>query len=177
MRRIVMGHNGSGRATVLADGIVDPITVAMLPGVQVHRMWELDEAPTLPVDSPPGPPTGTFFPGNGGIRFGFITIPPGLSYEMPADLPAEAVEAALAEAEAELPGMAATFDPDRPGVHTTRTVDYVVAISGTGRMRTDDDVDVVLGPGDCLIQNGTAHAWFNDGDVPLVLAYTLYGAR
>ncbi|SFB40784.1 Cupin domain-containing protein [Amycolatopsis marina] len=177
MRRVVMGHNEAGKAEVLADENVEPITVAMLPGVELHRVWELDEHPSLPVTKAQSAQAGTYFPGPDGVRFGFVTIPPGLSYEPPADVPAELLEAAAAEAEAKLPGMAATFDQDRPGVHTTHTVDYIVVVSGEGRMQTDDGVEVRLRAGECLIQNGTPHAWFNDGDQPFVVAYTICGAR
>lgn len=177
MRRVVMGHNESGKAEVISDENVDPITVAMLPGVEVHRMWELDEMPSLPVTRLQDAPSGTFFPGTGGLRFGYVTIPPGLTYEPPPGLPAEVLEAAAAEAEAKLPGMAAAFEQDRPGMHTTHTVDYVVAVSGEGRMQTDDGVEVRLRAGDCLIQNGTPHAWFNDTDEPFVICFALCGAR
>lgn len=174
MRRVVMGSNSEGKSVVLADDAVEPTEVALLPGFEVHRVWELEETPELPVTKPNGAVSGQFFPGPGGVRFGALTIPPHASYIPPEGTD---LEAAGAEAEAKLPGMGATFDPVRPGMHTTATVDYIVVVSGAGRMRTDDDVDIHLSAGDCLIQNGTAHAWFNDTDEPLVLGYTLCGAR
>lgn len=177
MRRVVTGHNASGEVEVLSDEDVPAITVAMLPGVEVHRMWELDHLPELPVAAGQGPPNGSFFPGPGGLRFGYITIPPGLSYDLPADITPEALEAAGREAEEKLPGMAATFDPDRPGMHATETVDYIVALAGEGRMEGHDGIEIRLRAGDCLIQNGAPHAWFNDGTEPFVLCYTLCGAR
>jgi mannose-6-phosphate isomerase-like protein (cupin superfamily) len=177
MRRIVMGHNESGKTRVLSDENIDPITIALMPGAQVHRMWELDEPPTLPVTAAQGPADGMFFPGPGGLRFGFISIPPGLSYEPPADLPVEAMVAAIAEADEKLPGMMATFDETIPGIHTTHTVDFVVVLSGEGHLRTDDGIDVPLHPGDCVIQNGSAHGWFNDGTQPFVFCYSLSGAH
>ena len=177
MRRIVMGHDAAGEARVLSDTDVAPVTVAMLPGAEIHRMWELDDVPKLPpVDLGEGV-QHTFFPPTAGVRFGFLTFPPGLSYVPPAGTPPEALAAAAAEAEEKLPGMAATFDPERPGTHTTRTVDYIVALSGEGLMTVHDDLEVRLRAGDCLIQNGTPHGWFNDSDAPFVVAYTLVGAR
>lgn len=172
-----MGHSASGEPMVLSDEAVPPVTVAMLPGVEIHRVWELDDTPKLPVTEPNAGEQHTFFPPAAGVRFGLLTIPPGLSYVPPAGTPVEAVEAAVAEAEEKLPGMAATFDPDRPGIHTTHTVDYIVALSGTGLMRMRDGVEVRVGAGDCLIQNGTPHGWFNDSTEPFVVAYTLVGAR
>lgn len=174
MRRVVMGSDAEGQSVVLADEKTEPTTVAVLPGFEVYRVWELDDTATLPVTKPDGATSGGFFPGPRGVRFGFLTVPPHTSY-----IPPEGTDmaAAAAEAEAKLPGMAATFDPERPGMHTTSTVDYIVVVSGQARMHTDNDVEVILNAGDCLIQNGTAHAWFNDTDEPLVLAYTLCGAR
>ncbi|MFI6363148.1 cupin domain-containing protein [Nocardia sp. NPDC050630] len=175
MRRVVMGHNDSGETQVLSDTDIDPITIALLPGATVHRMWELDKAPVLPVTTTQAAPTGTYFPGPGGLRFGCISIPPGLSYEPPADVSASDMEAVIAEADAKLPGMMATFDATRPGMHTTPTVDFVVVLSGEGRLRTDNGIDVALRAGDCVIQNGSAHGWFNDGTEPFVFWYTLCG--
>ncbi|MEV6426582.1 cupin domain-containing protein [Nocardia sp. NPDC051463] len=176
MRRIVIGHNDSGKTQVLSDANIDPITIALLPGAKVHRMWELDDLPTLPVTNVQAAANGTYFPGPGGLRFGLISIPPGLSYAPPSDVSAEAMAAAVAEADAKLPGMLATFDEAQEGIHTTQTVDFVIVLSGEGRLRTDDGVDLPLRPGDCLIQNGSAHGWFNDGPEPFVFCYTLCGA-
>lgn len=176
VRRIVLGHDANGEATVLGDETVPPVTVAMLPGVEIYRAWELDDTPKLPVTDLSAGAQHTFFPPTAGVRFGLLTIPPGLSYVPPAGTPAEVLTAAAAEAEEKLPGMAATFNPDRPGIHTTHTVDYIVALSGTGLMRVRDGVEVRVRAGDCLIQNGTPHGWFNDSTEPFVVAYTLVGA-
>ena len=83
--------------------------------------------------------------------------------------------ALLAEAEAKLPGMMATFDPAAPGMHSTPTVDFIVVLSGEGRLRLGDGVDISVRAGDCVIQHGTPHGWFNDGAVPFVFCYSLYG--
>ena len=175
IRRVVMGHDPAGRSAVLADEAVEPVTLGLFPpGTAIHRVWELDGPPTLPVrDLPPSPVGTPFFPGPGGIRFGFLTVPPGMTYEPPAGAD---LEGGLAEMEQKMPGLATSFDPARPGMHTTATADFIVAVSGEGRMETDDGVEVRLSAGDCLIQNGTAHAWFNDGPEPFVVAFALFGA-
>ena len=53
------------------------------------------------------------------------------------------------------------FNDDDWGMHTTDTVDYDVILSGELWMELDDGVEVHLKPGDCVIQNGTRHAWQN----------------
>lgn len=173
IRRVVMGNDARGKTTVLDDSSVEPTTVTLLPGAEIHRVWELDSV-SVPVSNPSaGDPTTTFFPEHGGVRFGFLTVPPGITYipDPDADL-----EAAATEMEQKLPGAAVTFSfPDQPGAHVTQTVDYIVVLSGEALMRVDD-TEVRLGQGDCLIQNGTPHAWFNDGSEPLVMAFALCGA-
>lgn len=172
-RRVVMGTSADGNTVVLSDGPIAPVTASLLPGVEIYRVWELDK-PSIPVTTAEeGDRKPTFFPMPGGIRFGFLTIPPGIDYipEPGADL-----TAAAAEMEEKLPGAAATFSTERPGEHTTQTVDYIVVLSGTGLMRAPG-VEVRLNKGDCLIQNATPHGWFNDGDEQLVLGYTLAGTE
>ncbi|MFF5986455.1 cupin domain-containing protein [Prauserella flavalba] len=173
VRRVVMGDDGNGTTTVLEDGTVEPTTATLLPGVEIHRVWELDSVSVPVTDPSAGAPKSTFFPAEPGVRFGFLTVPPGITYvpEPGADL-----AAAAAEMEERLPGAAATFAfPDKPGAHVTQTVDYIVVLSGEGVLRFDD-VEVRLSQGDCLIQNGNPHAWFNEGTEPFVLAFALCGA-
>ncbi len=175
MRRIVVGDDGSGQGRVLADDRVEPLTLALLPGAGIHRMWELDELPVLPVGHLPENTGTSYFPGPGGVRFGFISVPPGLSYEPDPDLSEEAMAEVVAEAEEKLPGMMAAFDPEHPGAHATDSIDFVVVLSGQGRMRLGDGEDVLLRPGDSVVQYGAPHAWFNDGTEPFVFCYTLCG--
>lgn len=172
-RRIVMGTSADGNAAVLSDGPIEPVTASLLPGVEIYRVWELDKPSTPVTTAADGAPESTFFPAPGGIRFGFLSIPSGIDY-IPA--PDADLTAAAAEMEEKLPGAAATFSTERPGEHTTQTVDYIIVLSGSGLMRAPG-VEVRLSRGDCLIQNGTPHAWFNDGDEPFVLGYTLTGAE
>ncbi|WP_227979619.1 cupin domain-containing protein [Nocardia spumae] len=175
MRRIVVGDDGTGQGRVLADDSVDPLTLALLPGAEIHRMWELDALPALPVDRMPADGGTSYFPTAGGVRFGFISVPPGLSYEPDPGLSEEAMATVVAEAEEKLPGMMAAFDPEHPGVHATESIDFVVVLRGEGRMRLGNGVDVALRPGDSVVQHGTPHAWFNDGTEPFVFCYTLCG--
>jgi mannose-6-phosphate isomerase-like protein (cupin superfamily) len=173
VRRVVMGTGPTGRTAVLDDGPVEPTTAALLPGVEIVRVWETDDAALPVTDAAAGGHQATFFPPHPGVRFGFLSVPAGITY-----VPDEAVDLASAGAEIEqkLPGAAATFTfPDQPGAHVTRTVDYIVVVSGAGTMRFDD-VEVHLSQGDCLVQNGTPHAWHNDGTEPFVLAFALCGA-
>jgi uncharacterized cupin superfamily protein len=48
-------------------------------------------------------------------------------------------------------------------MHRTRTLDYVVMIEGELVLILDDS-EVVLHPGDVVVQRGTNHAWENRSD-------------
>ena len=50
------------------------------------------------------------------------------------------------------------------GMHATETIDYAVVISGEAWMELDGGETVHLQAGDCLVQSGTAHNWYNKGD-------------
>jgi len=172
IRRVVTGHDADGKAVFASDEVVEPITVPILPGSEFFRLWGADETPRFPDDgSPPSNPQ--YFPDVGGFRFGLFTVPPD-SITMPADLD---IEAALAQLEERLPGLAAHLEPDQPGMHTTATIDYEFVASGRVVLELDDGVTKELGPGDTVVQNGTRHAWRNPFDEPCTLVVVLVGAH
>ena len=173
VRRVVTGHDADGKAVFVSDELVPPVTLALVPGNEFHRLWGGDEAPSFPDDGVK-PDAPRYFPGVGGFRFGFFTIPPDGGAGAPPDLD---VVAALAEFEEKLPGLAEHLEPDEPGMHTTATIDYGVVLSGEAILELDDGAKEVLRPGDAYIQNGTRHRWSNTGDVPAVIAIAIVGAH
>ena len=172
VRRVVTGHDDRAKAVFVSDEQVPPVTVALAPGTEFHRLWGADGAPTFPDDGV-SPAQPTYFPPVGGFRFGFFTLPPK-GTEPPADLD---VAAAVAEADEKVPGLLAHMEPDNPGMHTTDTVDFEVVMSGEVVLELDDGVKTVLRPGDTVVQNGTRHRWSNPGAEPAVLAVFLVGAH
>jgi mannose-6-phosphate isomerase-like protein (cupin superfamily) len=172
VRRVVTGHDRNGKAMFASDQEVDPVTPALLPGTEFHRLWGADQAPAFPDD---GGPTAqpSYFPPLGGYRFGLVTTPPALG-SAPADLD---LQAALAEMEEKLPGVLAYLEPDNPGMHTTDTIDFEVVLSGELVLELDDGVEKVLRPGDTVVQNGTRHRWSNRGTEPAVMAVFMVGAH
>ena len=153
--------------------MVAPVTLALLPGNEFHRLWGADSTVTFPDDGSP-PDAERYFPPVGGFRFGFFTIPPDAGAGAPADLD---FEAALAEFEEKLPGLGEHLELENPGMHTTATIDYGVVLSGEAVLELDDGATVSLERGDSYIQNGTRHRWSNKGDVPAVIAIALIGAN
>ena len=172
VRRVVTGHSADGTSVLVADDLVDPITVAMMPGTEFHRIWGSDEVVSLPVGGRVDLPVG-YFPPPSGFRVMFHTFapagsspPPGLDREQ-----------GLAELEAALPGVVGVREPDAPGMHTSDTVDVGVVISGEVWLELDHGAEVRLRSGDVYVQNGTRHAWHNRSDQPCVMVIALLGAR
>ena len=173
IRLVVTGHRGDGKAVFVSDELVPPVTLALLPGNEFHRLWGADTKSTFPDDGS-RPSSERYFPPIDGFRFGFFNIPPDGGAGAPPDLD---IDVAIAEFEEKLPGLAEYLETDHPGMHTTATIDYGIVISGEAILELDDREKVTLRPGDTYIQNGTRHRWSNKGDVPAVIAVTLLGAH
>lgn len=56
--------------------------------------------------------------------------------------------------------------------HRTRTIDYAIVLDGEIDMLLDD-TEVHLKAGDVLVQQGTNHAWVNNGAKPCRIAFIL----
>ncbi len=173
VRRVVTGHDADGKAVFVSDEAVAPVVPELLPGNEFHRLWGGDGTPHFPDDGT-RPDAGAYFPPVGGFRFGLFSIPPDGGAGAPADLD---FEAAMAEFEEKLPGLAGHMEPDAPGMHTTATIDFEVVLSGVVDLELDDGVRVTLGVGDTVVQNGTRHRWSNPGTEPAVLAVFICGAQ
>jgi len=171
-RCVVTAQTADGKAIFASDERVDPITVGLIPGGEFHAVWGADQPVQLPVDGS-RPTAPSWFPAPGGFRFAFVTIP---GTDAPAPGPDFDLMAALHELEQRLPGMAQTLEPDNPGMHTTDTVDYGVILSGSVVLELDDGAERELHAGDCIIQNGTRHAWRNRELEPCVMAVATVGA-
>ena len=126
VRRVVTGHDSSGKAIFVSDGEVEPVTAELLPGSEFHKLWGGDRAPQFPDDGA-APAQPTYFPPVGGFRFGMFSLPPQSRAVGPQ--PTDTAAAAR-ELEAKLPGLAGYMEPDAPGMHTTDTIDFEVVLDG-----------------------------------------------
>ena len=173
VRLVVTGQDpATGKSVFVSDTAVPPITLSQVKGPEFHRLWGSDTPPRLPTDGT-RPAQAQYFPGPGGYRLGFFTLPPD-GQEIAADFDLTAMLAEVAE---KLPGMFDVNEPDNPGMHTTDTVDFEVVLSGEVWLELDDGAEVHLKPGDCVVQNGTRHAWHNKSKEPCTLFVALLGAE
>lgn len=171
MRRVVTGQTGDGTSVFVSDEEVEPVTLQLLPGWEFHRLWGADAPVALPTDGS-APAAPRYFPTVDGFRFAVFTLGPG-SERLADDID---MEAALAEFEERLPGMAEHLEPEEPGMHTTDTVDFDYVASGEVYLELDDGAEVHLRAGDCVVQNGTRHRWTNRSDAPCTIVVALVGA-
>ena len=171
VRRVVTGQTAEGKSVFVSDEEVAPITVGLLPGAEFHRIWGSDRTVQLPTGGT-APPAERYFPPTDGFRFGLFTLGPD-SVTLPDDLD---VGAALVELGRKLPGLAEAMEPANPGMHTTDTVDFDYVLAGEVWLELDDGAQVHLHAGDCVVQNGTRHAWRNRSSSPCVILVAIVGA-
>src|SRR5215469_15949455 len=147
VRKVVTGHDAKGRAVIARDEQIDGMPI---PGLgELAVLWSADEPATYP-NAGNNPAAPGIFPPVGGIRFVIATYSPEFDVVAP-----EAT----------------------PGMHRTNTTDFGVLLSGNIVVELDDGAQVMLSPGDVVVQNGTRHRWRVVGDVPATMAAFIMGAR
>jgi mannose-6-phosphate isomerase-like protein (cupin superfamily) len=163
VRRIVTGHTPGGKAVVASDTAVEPF--AFGDGGAYHVLWGADMPARFPDDGA-APEWTAPFPPVGGHRFLLMTIPPGSARES-----GDALAQSLADSLGDI------MEKDEPGMHKTATIDYEVVLSGKIGLELDGGAEVLLGPGDVVVQNGTRHRWHNRGSEPATMAVIVIGAH
>ena len=173
VRRVVTGHDASGKSVFASDEAVEPDRPLLMPSAEFYQLWGGDATPQFPDDGSM-PDWHSYFPPIGGFRFGLFTVPP---HTVAGDQDPSSVEDAIADTEAKLPGLLRYMDPSDPGMHATDTIDFEVVLEGTVVLELDDGAEVTLNPGDTVVQNGTRHRWKNPGDKPARFALFICGAN
>jgi mannose-6-phosphate isomerase-like protein (cupin superfamily) len=170
-RRVVTGVTSRGKSVFIHDGLPPRLTEPY-PGCEMFIVWSTDDVVQLPT---PGRDETvsieSFSPSLHGTRF-LVTRWPAGSKLLDDDLRPSPEEFAQ-----RMPGIAETVESEDPSMHTTDTIDYGVVISGEMWLELDDGAEVHLCAGDCVVQNGTRHAWRNRGKAPTVMAFVMVGAH
>ncbi|MGR8947413.1 MAG: cupin domain-containing protein [Gammaproteobacteria bacterium] len=154
IRRIVTGHDQNGRSIFVSDEKVAGTKIPSLPTTEIVHLWGADDTHHYPDDGAPQP-YEKFFAPVGGYRFLIFTVPPD------ADNTDTAAAGRADEMEAKFPGLAATFDPQVPGMHRSATIDLLYVMEGRCVSELDSGEKIELHAGDTFVQSGTMHAWRN----------------
>jgi len=163
IRRIVTAHDAAGRAVVAPNGPLPNVTrPSGQPGLAFHEVWSTNLSPA-PVGFGEKDPTDSYrdtAPPKNGTIIRFVDIPP--EGENGLDLDSDQTRALF-----EAVGLGENAKHTQPGrhplMHRTESVDYGVVIAGEIVLVLDEE-EVVLRPGDVVVQRGTIHAWANRSD-------------
>jgi mannose-6-phosphate isomerase-like protein (cupin superfamily) len=171
IRRVVTGKDESGKAVSVMDGISSNSFTNKDMGVTSTLMWATDSAPAdiSGNDDTAKRPRGVQ-PAPGGTIFSIVDFAPQKSLESSPEARRQLMRQMGLGPEGE-------FRPNHnvPGMHRTRTLDYVLVLSGEIDLVMDDS-EVHLKAGDVVVQRGTNHAWVNRGDQPCRIAAVAIGA-
>lgn len=172
-RRIVTGHDASGKSVIRADEKVAPVTFPTAPGFESYELWS--EKGQRYVQATSGAPNlPRYFPDEDEIMVRFCVFPPEEQAVQPVAMD---VAEAAADVERRYPGMLSHFSPDDPAMHRTDSVDFGFVVSGEVELELDGGQTVKLKPGSCVVQTGTWHAWRNRSGKPATMAFVLAGAK
>lgn len=172
VRRVVTGHDATGKAIILSDGTPpNVIRPAHQPGLAFHELWHTDASPA-PVTATESEPTDRYAetaPPPHGTIIRIVDIPPegqdGPGFDK------ETAEALFAQV-----GLAENAEHTIPGrhplMHRTESIDYGIVLEGQIVLLLDEE-EVVLERGDMVVQRGTIHAWTNRTDTITRMLFVL----
>jgi quercetin dioxygenase-like cupin family protein len=172
IRRLVTGHDASGKSIFLTDGTATrTLEVPAVPGLVVTDLWETTTAPADnsgdkdAVDRPVH-----LEPVSTGTICRVVEFPPDKSWQGKGDSVSKAAFEAMGA------GHAKDAHSSNPMMHKTASVDYAIVLEGE-IWAVMDDGERRMSAGDVLIQRGTNHAWSNRTDKPALVAFILVGAK
>lgn len=134
-RRIITGTK-NGKSCIEKDEIVTNVS-EHFPGLIISDIWQTSKTPASFEQEKPVENSAIPTVIRNGTYFRYVQIPPDehLGIEAPAGQP-------------------------HPLMHQTKSVDYIIILSGEIYLITDTD-ETLLQAGDIVIQPGTNHAWSN----------------
>jgi hypothetical protein len=151
VRRIVTGHDAHGRALIVSDE----------PCPHVHAIMDRTDFGWTELWS-------TAVPADNGTQLDPVSVQPVLQPE-PGTLAFRVVEFPPDKSPARA-------ERDRAHFHRTRSVDFAIVLSGE-IWGVFDRGEVLMRPGDTLIQRGTNHEWQNRSGHPARVAFVLIDAK
>src|ERR1700733_3036257 len=153
-RRVVTGFNEKGESIVAIDG--PPGAIMGAEGAGLGEVWITEGLADNSIKGDLAKGKVVLEPPAGGSICRFFALDP----EDPK-LSAKEIEERTAAGFKAMGGEHCRPDTERgPGMHTTRTVDYVILLEGEVTLILDKE-EVKLKPFDVVVQRGTNHAWEN----------------
>lgn len=174
-RRVVTAVAADGKAVVHSDGPAPrACAFTTVPGFTATLLWSTAAAPAVGRGAAPADctPEVGFVPAPGESRLMLVTFPPD-AVMLRADFDAAAFGAEFGRL---VPGLAETFEPEHPGMHTTDSIDYDVVLDGEITLELDDGRQVLLRQHEVAVQHGNRHAWRNRSERPATMLFVLLGA-
>ena len=168
-RRVITGHNAQGKSVVLFHD--EPPH----GGGPATEIWATEETPARNTGSRDASDRPVRLePPLGGSLFRYFQVAPESAT---AHLDKEAHAKLVRDMFTSIGAEGVLVDTSRhPEMHTTRTIDYIILLSGQVTLLLDEG-EVELEPFDVVVQRGTNHAWVNHGSEPALLAGILIDAE
>ncbi|HEY5857566.1 MAG TPA: cupin domain-containing protein [Aldersonia sp.] len=175
IRRVVTGVDGRGKSVFLSDGPAPHShDCAALPGQAQTCIWYTAAVPTtVPPEGEPTTARGRVVAPPGGDSFVIVRFAPD-SLTTTEDFDGQRLHAEFGEFASDI---AASSDPDNPGMHRTQSLDYGVILDGEVWLELDDGAQTRLTRSDTIVQIAARHAWHNKSDAPATAAFLLTGAE
>lgn len=175
VRRIVTGHDRSGRSIIVSDK-PSPFVMAIrgIPTFGVTDVWKTRGTPTDNTASPEpcGMPIELAPPANGSV-LRVVEFPPDRVWMQKADR--ESAFASMGSSGAAALARDASA-ARHPMMHRTKSLDYAIVLSGEIWALMDKG-ETKMTVGDILVQRGTNHAWANRSRKPCLVAFILVDAH
>lgn len=168
-RRVITGFDADGKASIISDAPIPVVlTSEKVPGYEIGEVCMIDGVPAHLSRINTEGREWQLEPPPGAVAWRVVVRPP--------ESGDNALEGLLDEVGAQDGRAEPDHEPGRGGMHTTATVDLLVILSGEVWLAVGDDEEVLLKPGDCILQGGVPHAWHNRSTEPCVMAGVMMGA-
>lgn len=166
VRRVVTTVDASDKAVVLYDGAAPNKAVRPASGNTMRLLWSTDACPA-PLRGPDD---------RGQAKIGTQPPPMGSAFRIidypPAPPDVDRLDASQRQREIGHDAPKRGLPPRHPFMHRTRSLDYVIILSGEIDMLLDES-EIHLKAGDVLIQQATNHAWVNRSTETCRIAFVL----
>lgn len=160
VRRIVTGENAEGRSYFVSDGPTP--NRSEKPGLPVAQVPWITGQGRAPGDEPAPAGHACGFHSKGGSLLRIVDFPPDAAYneaQLHAFLDANGVRDTAGK-------------PRHFWFHKTESLDYAIVLEGEIWALMDEG-EILMRPGDVLIQRATNHSWSNRSDKPCRMAFVL----